>query len=76
MQKKGTIKFYNNEKGFGFIFDEETKSDIYFHINDWKNGSVPNGNDDVEFELSSSQNGKSKAINVTLIKSGLNFASS
>ncbi len=66
---RGTIKFYNSEKGFGFIFCEEAKEDVYFHINDWKNGSVPNGNDDVEFELSSSQNGKSKAINVTLIKS-------
>ena len=66
---KGTIKFYNKEKGFGFIFDEETKTDLYFHINDWKNGSVPNGNDDVEFELSKSQNNKPKAINIILIKS-------
>lgn len=69
MQKKGTIKFYNNEKGFGFIFDEETKSDIYFHINDWKNGSVPNGNDDVKFDLSKSKNNKPKAININLLKS-------
>lgn len=66
---KGTIKFYNTEKGFGFIFCEETNEDVYFHINDWKNGSVPNGNDNVEFELSTSKNGKSKAINVTLTKS-------
>lgn len=66
---RGTIKFYNTEKGFGFIFCEESKEDVYFHINDWKNGSVPNGNDDVEFELSKSQNGKSKATNVTLLKS-------
>ncbi len=69
MQKKGTIKFYNSEKGFGFIFCEDNKEDVYFHINDWKNGSVPNGNDDVEFELSTSQNGKSKAINISLLKS-------
>ena len=66
---KGTIKFYNSEKGFGFIFCEDNKEDVYFHINDWKNASVPNGNDDVEFDLSKSQNGKSKAINITLLKS-------
>lgn len=66
---KGTIKFYNSEKGFGFIFCEDTKEDVYFHINDWKNASVPNGNDDVEFELGKSQNGKSKALNITLLKS-------
>lgn len=66
---KGTIKFYNTEKGFGFIFCEDNKEDVYFHINDWKNPSVPGGNDDVEFELGKSQNGKSKALNITLIKS-------
>lgn len=69
MIKKGTIKFYNSEKGFGFIFCEDNKEDVYFHINDWKNASVPNGNDDVEFDLGKSQNGKSKAINITLLKS-------
>ena len=66
---KGTIKFYNSEKGFGFIFCEDNKEDVYFHINDWKNPSVPSGNDDVEFDLGKSQNGKSKAVNITLIKS-------
>lgn len=65
----GTIKFYNNEKGFGFIFTDEVVDDVYFHVNDWKNASVPCGNDDVEFELSKSQNGKSKAINIILSKS-------
>lgn len=66
----GTIKFYNFEKGFGFIFCESTKEDVYFHINDWKNPSVPGGNDDVEFEIGKSQNGKSKAVNITLLKTG------
>lgn len=68
-KNQGTIKFYNKEKGFGFIFINESTSDIYFHINDWKNPSIPCGNDDVEFELSNSNNGKAKAVNIKLIKS-------
>ncbi len=69
MTYKGTVKFYNKEKGFGFIFSRERTSDAYFSINDWKNGSVPNGNDEVEFEMQTQANGKEKAINIKLIQS-------
>ncbi|WP_366141269.1 cold shock domain-containing protein [Sulfuricurvum sp.] len=29
---KRTVKFYNAEKGFGFIFSEGLKEDIFFRI--------------------------------------------
>jgi CspA family cold shock protein len=29
--KKGTVKFYNEAKGYGFIIDSETQSEIFFH---------------------------------------------
>lgn len=29
--KKGTLKFFNSEKGFGFITNEETSKDIFVH---------------------------------------------
>lgn len=66
---KGTIKFYNSEKGFGFIYDSLTGEDVYFHINDWKNPSVPCGDDDVEFQTEYGKQSKLKAVNVILIKS-------
>lgn len=28
---KGTVKWFNNQKGYGFITDEETKSDVFVH---------------------------------------------
>ncbi len=29
--KTGTVKFYNEAKGFGFIVDSESGNDIFFH---------------------------------------------
>ncbi len=67
MLKKGTIKFYNSEKGYGFIFTNGHYEDVFFHINDWKNPSAPNTDDDVEFELFLDKT-KYKAINIVITK--------
>jgi CspA family cold shock protein len=29
---KGTVKFFNTAKGFGFIKDEQTKSEYFVHV--------------------------------------------
>jgi cold shock CspA family protein len=68
MQVRGTVKFYNSEKGFGFIYVEARNEDIYFKIGDWKNGSVPCGNDDVEFEIKDGKKG-AFASEIKLVKS-------
>ncbi len=66
----GMVKFYSEEKGYGFIYHKYRQEDIFFHINDWKNPSVPCANDDVEFEIAeASKQGKEKAINIILVKS-------
>lgn len=31
--RKGVVTFFNNEKGYGFIKDSETKESIFVHIN-------------------------------------------
>ncbi|OUT72560.1 MAG: cold-shock protein [Crocinitomicaceae bacterium TMED16] len=62
--KKGVVKFFNNEKGFGFIVDEESKEDVFVH----KTGLVDNIQEDdtVEFEVEQGNRGLN-AVNVTKV---------
>ncbi|AJI54448.1 'Cold-shock' DNA-binding domain protein [Francisella philomiragia] len=64
---QGTVKFYSKEKGYGFIFSSESEKDLFFGISDWKNPTVPEGGDDIEFDIKETKKGK-QAINIKLIK--------
>ena len=59
--KTGTVKFFNSEKGYGFIKDDETQKDVFVH----KSGLIDNVREDdkVEFEVQEGQRGLN-AVNV------------
>ena len=44
----GTVKFFNEEKGFGFITDDETGKDIFVHASGI-NAETLNEGDKVSF---------------------------
>jgi CspA family cold shock protein len=48
--QKGTVKFFNAAKGFGFITPDEGGKDVFVHANDI-NGAVLNDGTKVEFEV-------------------------
>jgi len=62
--KKGTVKFFNDSKGFGFIIDEDSKSEYFVHIS----GLIDEikENDEVEFELKEGKKGLN-AVNVKVL---------
>lgn len=61
--KKGKVKFFNEEKGYGFIIESLTGDSIFVHIN---NCEVPLQKDDrVTFEVEMGPKGPN-AINVVL----------
>lgn len=61
---KGTVKFFNESKGFGFIIDEETNNEYFVHVT----GLVDkvNEGDAVEFELKEGKKGLN-AFNVKIV---------
>lgn len=62
--KKGTVKFFNESKGFGFITEENSNTDYFVHIT----GLIDqvNQGDAVEFELKEGKKGLN-AVNVKVI---------
>ena len=64
MQKEGTVKFFNAEKGFGFISQINDRSDIFVH----STGLIDEirENDQVQFDTEEGRKGLN-AINVKVI---------
>ena len=62
--KEGTVKFFNNAKGFGFITFKDSDEDVFVH----KNGLIDqiHENDNVKFDLERGPKGIN-AVNVELI---------
>jgi CspA family cold shock protein len=62
--KNGTVKFFNETKGFGFIKDAETGEEYFVHATGLTEKVTEN--DEVEFEVIDGKKGKN-AVNVKLI---------
>ncbi|WP_066217659.1 cold-shock protein [Formosa haliotis] len=62
--KNGTVKFFNESKGFGFIIEEGSNSEYFVHVSGLID-RIEEG-DSVEFELKEGKKGLN-AINVKVI---------
>ncbi len=61
---QGTVKFFNDDKGFGFITPDEGSKDVFVHINSC-NGDIAE-NDVVTYEVEETPKGLS-AVKVSVV---------
>ncbi|MCF0069566.1 cold-shock protein [Dyadobacter sp. CY261] len=61
---KGTVKFFNDAKGFGFITPENGGADIFVHVSGLNDDIREN--DSVSYEVENGRKGLN-AVNVTVI---------
>jgi cold shock CspA family protein len=62
--RKGTVTFFNDSKGYGFIKDHDTQESIFVHVNGLTNPIKEN--DKVTFEVEMGQKGPT-AVRVKLV---------
>ncbi|MEX2697663.1 cold-shock protein [Rhizobium mongolense] len=64
----GTVKFFNEDKGFGFITPENGGADVFVHVSALQRGDSLREGEKVSYELGQDRKtGKSKAENVSVL---------
>jgi CspA family cold shock protein len=62
----GTVKWFNGQKGFGFIEPDTGGKDVFLHISAVERAGIahPNEGQKLSFELETDRNGRSSATNL------------
>ncbi len=65
----GTVKWFNPDKGFGFIAPDEGGKDVFVHITAVRAAGLESLQDDqkVEFEMEAGRDGRSSAGSLQLL---------
>jgi CspA family cold shock protein len=64
----GTVKWFNTQKGYGFIKPDDGGADVFVHISAVQQSGLPELRDGqaVTFEIQQGQKGKTAAANLKL----------
>ena len=64
---EGTVKWFNPDKGYGFINVKGRKDDVFVHLNEVQDSGYDTlyDKDIVEFEIVKDPNGRAQATNIT-----------
>ncbi|WP_287885920.1 MULTISPECIES: cold-shock protein [Paracoccus] len=64
----GTVKWFNSNKGFGFIAPETGAKDVFIHISALERAGIHNLNDGqaIAYDIERDRNGRESATNLVL----------
>jgi CspA family cold shock protein len=67
MAKTGTVKFFNVDKGFGFIQPDDGSADSFVHITAVQAAGMQTLDKDqrLNFDVEQGRNGKASAVNLS-----------
>lgn len=67
MAKTGTVKFFNTDKGYGFIQPDDGSADSFVHISAVQAAGMDtlNNNQRLNYEVEMGRNGKQSAVNLS-----------
>ena len=67
MAKTGTVKFFNSDKGFGFIQPDDGSADSFVHITADQAAGMQGLDKDqrLNYEVEQGRNGKESAVNLS-----------
>ena len=70
MAIKGTVKFFNSSKGFGFVTPETGGKDHFVHISAVQRAGIDGlyENDKLTYEVETGRDGRESAVNLTLVQ--------
>jgi cold shock protein len=65
----GTVKWFNSQKGFGFIQPDDGGKDVFLHVSAVESAGLqsPADGQKVEYELESGRDGRSSAGNLSFV---------
>ena len=63
---QGTVKWFNSQKGFGFIQPDDGSKDVFVHISAVQKAGLRTLNEGQKlgFDIEQQQNGRSAAVNL------------
>ena len=65
----GTVKWFNDNKGYGFIAHDDGGKDVFVHISAVERAGLTglNDNQKIEYELQSGRDGRASASDLKLL---------
>jgi CspA family cold shock protein len=66
----GRVKFFNTDRGYGFIAPDDGGSDVFVHVHDVEVAGIKllAAGQLVAYEVGSARDGRSKAVNLRLVE--------